>query len=476
MISVHKKTQFIVILVFTLMVIPLWASSVWTDLDNIHKTEPAGQLSLQMLANQYFTSPTLEEQSSRYQYVLPRFNWESNNDSGNQYTTDFRAVLPLSREGEAHFFFPEVFWGYRTSIDGPSISFGRRLFDWSMLDRSLGLGIWQPLFRWDHARPDEMGLTGLFLQTGKKGPIRITLLLSPIFLPDQQPDYQISDGNIVSGNRWFRPPITTVSVGKSFSELHYEVYEPEVKDVVWNEVYAINMQAGYETGPFFQASWADKPMNQFHLGIDTSQSLRTDLGNILEPRVYPVLVRHQIWTIEAGIKNNDYKFFVSYTGEKVGDSNTPDNWEQTPLTEGSYQGIGIEHRVPFSIFKDSTFQWVFAHREEDSAIHTVSSLDGPIDSSTQRIEIQDWGMLKWNTNKYLGDGQLLRSTIAFNYSLVDSGQWLSFDMNLQMGPKWSWYVSGDILGASDNVQVENESFISQYKNNDRLQGGFVYVF
>jgi hypothetical protein len=268
-----------------------------------------------------------------------------------------------------------------------------------------------------------------------------------------------------------------LEIGNTASSIVYEVEEPEVRDVVLNESYALKLEWRPEKlGPFFSGAWTHKPMNQFHLGIDISNSLRTDRGDELTPVIHPVLVKHDLLTFEAGFDQRDYKFFVSHTIEKIKNPGLPDSWEQTKLMDAEYQGLGIRHLADIPFARSSEILWMFARRKELGGRLSATRIEGNIEASTQRMAFREWAQLSWITDEPVLKGKRLKSEVSYRYSSSDQGQWLSMDSTLVWNKRWSFYVSADILGAKDNVDLRQESFISLYKNNDRIEGGMIYVF
>ena len=452
------------------------AQAAWVSAELPSPRTSAPRISVQLLQTQYATDASLETQSNTYQYVMPRLYAKAPLANIFQWKVDFNGVLPVSEAGESHYFFPDLYAGLDDQKRGLALYFGRKRQTWSELDNDLHLGLWEPLFRWDHARPVAMGLTGFHFESRQRI-FQIKAMLSPFYLPDQQPDFEIVDGEIVSGNRWFRRPIHSLEIGNSPSEVRYKVNEPEVKDVVMNESYALMGRIGKKTGPFFRASWAKKPMNQFHLGIDLEDSFRVDLDTF-EAEVNPIIVNHELLTVEAGYNTEAVRGYISFTQERFEDPNLPTRWEETDLNDSNYLGLGLKHRAPNPFVRNSALTWSYAKREKKNEDRNTR-IDGELDASTSRFPFESWLSLKWDFKKafkLFRKSRQWQNSITYSYSAKDDGDWIALNSTVNMTRDFQIYVSADMFGAGKNVSQDDRSFISIYRNNDRVQGGFVYAF
>ena len=475
----RKAVRFILLLNLVITSLPTYAAWVSTELEAPKTGSP--RISMQFLQSQYATDATLDTQSNSYQYVMPRLYAKSPEKQAFQFEMDFNGILPLSEAAESHYFFPDLYMGLKDQKRGLSVYFGRKRQQWSQLDDEMGLGLWQPLFRWDQARPLAMGLTGFHFESKHKL-LQFNAMVSPFFLPDQQSDFEIIDGQIVSGNRWFRQPLRYVKFGKSDSIINYDVLKPEIADVVLNESYAFSARLGKSTGGFIKASWANKPINQFHLGVNAKEILRLDQGQSLDISVEPFVVRHELRTVEAGYIERDFRSFISFTAEiiedpKLQDKDPSKSYEETELIDSNYLGMGIEHRAPLPYIPNSKFTWSFARRDKaDKQKDEATRIEGEWGASTQRLPFENWFSFKWDAIKPLAKKRSVQTSVIYSYSPSDDGDWLAFNTTLSWNEKWQWYVSGDIFGAGNIENELDRSFITIYRNNDRVQGGFVYVF
>jgi hypothetical protein len=437
-------------------------------------------LSLFLLNSEYLSPALTPEETNHSLSGLPRLFIDAQKPSGWSWLADFRSVLPLSRGGESHALLPEAFVERKQTGWAQGFGFGRKLDTWSRLDRQLGLGVWQPLFRWDHARPVEMGLTGLTYERALGPRFSIKGLISPLFLPDQQSDFENDNGAITSTNRWFRAPISSVSLGHSEGEILFNIVKPEVADVVLNPSFVgrLDYSEGQE-GFFGTVAVADKPANQLHVAYDKRDSVRLDLGdsNQIDVPVYPVVVRHRLLTVEAGLKQSAYELFLSHTTERMQVPSINPEWDQVPLNDSSYQGLSVRHPVTTQFSSlDLDLTWSYARRQLRPLARPPSRFEGDFGPQVQRLPFKELAAVQLDFKSELKKSREISGRVAFNYSPVDNGQWVAADMNFAFTRNWLWYLGLDILGAREGVTSEDASFAAIYRNNDRVQGGFTYVF
>ena len=156
---------------------------------------------------------------------------------------------------------PEVYVQPRKIAPGFSLTIGRQKRLWSRLDQEFNLGIWQPQLRWDYLQPMQQGLTGVFFDWSLSSALRFSFFTSPLFLPDQGPQFRLRDGHFASANRWFAPPQSRVQLFEntpyaSAAPLYFKLERPSEEDIVMHSSFGFSMY--YQaTGPFWsQVSYA----------------------------------------------------------------------------------------------------------------------------------------------------------------------------------------------------------------------------
>ncbi len=440
--------------------------------------QPAG-IGLTVSQTSYGGEPQIAEQGSGYLSATPTVNitnkWGLEEEFNQTIRFDGLAVLPMSQNADIGVAIPEVFYQVVPRPGLLSFSVGRKLERWSELDSYWNLGLWQPLVRWDAASPIEQGLTGLFFEIGNRRSMHAVFMVSGIFLPDQQPDFKEENGRLVSSNRWFRAPVSSVSLQVEAGDINYDVIIPDYRDVIRQNSYAATFVAGdMESGFFAKGSLTDKPANQFHLGIDTEKIL--SLRNIdFNADIYPIVVRHKLYSIETGYSWEYSRLLLSTNWEGYEKPNVKSTWQQTELIDSRYDGIIFKQDLsPLGINRSSIgLSYVRRGVSEGGAASTF--IKGDIEASTQRFAFEEMAGFQLNANVLRTYKYKIDTQFKYVYSIKDAGEWAQAGVQLQHGRNWTWGISGDIFGVPEGSSPSS-SFISKYRGNDRLSGSLTYVF
>ena len=388
----------------------------------------------------------------------------------------------LDDSREVHITVPEAYLGWNTSRSRFHVGFGRRLVDWSLIDREWQLGLWQPLFRWDTLRPDTQGLIGVFSRSQFEN-WEVVAYASPVFLPDQGPQFTLTDGNFQSGNRWFLPPQNQIEIFKNTSAVYYQLDKPRVEDVIFQTSWAMRLRRGSpENGFWFQLSTTSKPMNQLQLGLEGyhSLALTPTVGNTVAV-IHTEVVHHRINTLEAGQSWRDARLWFSASEEKPGDSEMPDEWDQSPLFNTRVYGAHVSHRLPFPGLPNSQVSWNYIKTEEQklrTEAQDDSLIGDGVKDSMQRFPLQQGVGFRWEAQLWNSLRRRLSWSAQYIYSFPDKANWFSAAVRWGFSPRWNWHVGVDVLGVEPGLDgvIEENSIYSKYHQNDRLVGGLTYVF
>lgn len=436
-------------------------------------------LSMSLHQTQYVSDPTYEFQSNQYSHFLLGFD-RQDRFLNNQfyYKADMNAVLPMNESSELHVYVPDLYAGRSFSFTNSrslEVSVGRKQHTWSYMDEVWGVGIWQPKLRWDYVTPLPMGLTGLFMDFGRPG-MNLTVFLSGLHLPDQHPPFTVDDGTIESSSRWFRAPISQVEVASGENDVFYEINNPSVSDVVFNPSIGFSFLGGsQEDGFWARASYANKPMNQFHVAIDTQDILKIAGDSVLKPSVNPLVIRHELTTLETGWTGDNNSFWMSQTLERFERPELPEGQEQTELIDGGYFSIGYSQRLHFLKMPQTRLNLGYLHRQDSLLTGQSLVIEGDIESSAQRLNFSKLYSVGLQTPFYPSRYEQLQASFTWTYSPIDRGEWVSADFIYQPDRRWSWQLGLDFFG-SPKQPGKDTSFITSYKNNDRLRGSLSYVF
>lgn len=182
----------------------------------------------------------------------------------------------------SYFNLKEIYFTNRISPSS-SLHIGRKLQSWSQADEKWNLGSYQPQFRWNPLDVDSQGLFGIFYEKNF-GTWTLNLFGTPVYIPDQGPNYEVKDGQFEASNPYFTPPPQNIIFQNIVLPIDYNIIKPEVSEVVAQEGFGLKLDYQSEA---FEANLAAayKPANQFafgYKGILVTSRVRVDI----QPKTY----------------------------------------------------------------------------------------------------------------------------------------------------------------------------------------------
>lgn len=349
--------------------------------------------------------------------------------------------------------------------------FGRRKSQWSRFDEEWHMGIWQPQVRWDYIHPSSQGLIGLFL-TEKGRDWRFELLLSPVFLPDQGPQFRVVDGRIQSANRWFWEPQLNAQISESDTPIHYTVHRPPEGDIVFNGGVATRVLLAREEdrGPWVQMAYAYKPLNQLHLGIDAKWK-----PAFIDAQIKPYVVRHHVVSLESGHKWIDGEFWLSFTGDFPNQIKLPEEWLESSLARSTFAGVHLAQDIKLPILGVGHAKASYLHRW-DNGLDADNSVDAEVESSLDRFPFRQVVSFEWLHNISSVANNRWDFGIKYIYSIPDKGSLASLKLQWVPSAHSDVFLAMDILSSESDTIGGSSGFISRYRSNDRVNLGYSYVF
>ncbi|MCB0362893.1 MAG: hypothetical protein KDD35_09225, partial [Bdellovibrionales bacterium] len=324
----------------------------------------APALSVQMLGNRYLTSDSIQGHEDVYSTIGLGYNLDSHRkDREIRFHVWVQQSLDPSQE--RHLTLPQAYVGWNNQSDSFHFGVGRKLENWSLLDEEWKMGLWQALFRWDPLKAEEQGLIGLFAHL-KQDQWELALFGSPVFFPDQGPQFALAGGVFRSGNRWFLPPQDKIEVFEKESPIYYKLVEPSLGEVVFHPSWALLLRHGkLDSGFWWQASYGHKPMNQLHLGVEGYRSLAlSDSFGSNFAVVHAGVLLHRVGTIESGHSWDDGRLWLSFSDEVPDQSELDPGWDQPPLMHNQIYGAHWRQRVALPHLPNSYFSWSYMQVEQ----------------------------------------------------------------------------------------------------------------
>ncbi len=349
---------------------------------------------------------------------------------------------------------------------------GRKRRPWSLSDEFFHIGLWQPMTRWDYFELRPQGLTGLFL--GHQGADWFSeFFVSPVFLPDQGPAFEINQGQFASSNRWFWAPQSSVGILKDQSKIFYILDKPS-----WDEVVFQFSAAGrwlWEPsrvhGFWGQVALADKPVNQFHLRVDGRLDLKDQEVKV---RVKPLIVRHTLATGEMGWRSMDQQISLAVHRDHPRVSKKGPLEIDSELVPSWFAVLMGSQRLGFLGAPRTTLDGGYLKRFRDDIVAN-SLVSSKVESSYGRFDFED--LLHVGMSQNVSVSRIREWVVALRWWIAPEqrGSWLSASSS------WKWtsdlhsQIKFDVLG-TELSRDDSAQFISRYRNNDRVMVGMTYVF
>ena len=347
---------------------------------------------------------------------------------------------------------------------------GRYLHSWSHLDNYWKMGIIQPLFRWDIPLREEQGLPGIFFRTPLARGIELTVFGSYLFVPSQDPGYELEDGRFSSSNPWFKKPVEMFQFSNEQADLNYTIHTPEFSDVVFRPYYGIQLGTPAEkSGWLLNVFYLSKPRNDFITPFSGQFNLTTFRGDIM---VHPVVARHNVYGLDFGWDFDRFKTIVSWLHESSVNYEVP--------ADSTYPVIPNQDLFSFSQRIDLTYSqnlWLSYIKgiRKSNRIEGVFA-DTQIDDFFYRNLFEDTFQLRWEWLFFESlDRHQLKTDLSFYQSFVADHTWISVDVHWSVYKYMDLSAHCDFFGGYGSVPLGGD-FISSYQNSDRCMVGGKYAF
>lgn len=354
-----------------------------------------------------------------------------------------------------------------------NLTFGRKLQDWSDLDRFWNLGMFESKLYTDTLRLESQGLTGAFFhQEGEVG--KVLLFLTPISIPNQGPEIKEENGSIKVDNRWYQTPTNEFSFQNNQNKIDYEI---DIKDrLALANHSAASAQLGLGTrqsGFWSTASYARKPINDLILA--RQNYLRTDSATV-SATVRPEVAYHEIFGANAGYAAESWNVSIAYLADAP-ETKLPDqDWlVQKPLpffAYGAHLGLDLntwfqDGRVAIDYMK--IYGGGIVDVDSKGVPDDITFLDQRF-TFTHPIRFQLQSRLLTFGRKYL------KGAASYLYEMDQKGSLVKVELAFHQSEKLIWNLGADALGVENGVSDSSTGFLNRFKANDRAYGGATYVF
>lgn len=438
----------------------------------IQNREPVLEGSLKFTGSHFMTEQRTSFESENYGYIGAHLDYRDH--SGNfDWASDLIFEGSVNEGEELYYGAPELFVRLTEDDNHVEVTIGRQKRSWSQLDQRFNLGVWQPQLRWDYLNPVQQGLTGAFFDMDVN-PLHVTLFASPIFLPDQGPQFRLKDGRFESPSRWFWQPQTRLRLGEDSSNLFYELETPPVDKLVMNSSLGGMMEVD-PVGPLHvQLAYAFKPMNQFFIGIECTGCVDpvTSDGTA---KIHPLVVNHHVLTAESSWITEDDRLIFSWTVDRPVDPKIPNDWwAGTELRPIYIPGVIYERKLAL-FSKPITLGVDYFQEIKGGSPVGGGELSHSVESSSDRYSFDDLFSVSGSVRLLSTLRTSLNWSVRYSYSFKERGSWLNSRLSYRKENLES-FVAFDVLGSETDPLSPDAGLFSRYRSNDRVYGGFGFVF
>jgi len=176
--------------------------------------------------------------------------------------------------------------------------YGRQILDWAPNEKFWSLGILNPNRGFSHLEDEQEGLTGFYVDR-KVRMLRISLFASYLYVPQLNPGYQIKDGKVISQTEWSNPVPGQVSWQNTTIPIQYELENPKVSEILFQESYGARVGLDWDNG-MFSAYGVYKPESQAR--INATGYYEQEINEQASVRAKP-FINHQ-WLLGGQLTHN----------------------------------------------------------------------------------------------------------------------------------------------------------------------------
>lgn len=427
---------------------------------------PQGRISLSQAS---FVSPDYQLTDKKdFQFISAGLDTMSGLQSENEIDSTLhgqvRGMMAPGAQVLNYIDISQLFWKQQI------FSVGRKKVRWSQIDETFGLGLYQPLFKWNVLQPESQGLSGLFMHiedTRSGVPWGLTLFGSPLYIPNQGAGYEIKDGKFENTNPYFSAPPQTAEVNGQSAQFQYILQKPEMNEVIYQQSFAGQVYAGdRKRGVFAQGAFAQKPMNELTLGF---QGVLIPNKKI-ETQIAPKVVHHNIISGEARYSLSNVSFGVA------GATETPQN----PKFESAWTYPKYSQAALISPFLDVKLFGVEFNFATLSVTGGETSFVGPQSDEAASVLIPHFPFRNAASIQAKYQYRLKRhENLGFStrYLRGEKGEFdlLTGTVAYQWQERWAAQLVSQMV-AVQPVSAENKTIYHSYADNDLVAIGVSYVF
>jgi hypothetical protein len=374
-----------------------------------------------------------------------------------------------------YFALPQAYIGFKGSSDS-SLTIGRKYENLSFADSFFNFGLMQSHSTQDNIEFIEGGLTGFsgHLTSGNMG---VMASFNPIFIPNQGPQINAENGQIISSSRWAQQPPSKFKFGNQYQNINYAINDYKITDIISNGGYMLNAYLGgtNKLRPVVVVSYGKKPINEVALSRDT-------YGNIADFEGYvfltPKVLRHEVQSADLNLDFENIKTTISYLADAPENSVAKDlevMQQLSPLSILSfYTSIDLKGALgkKFEAYAATAIIDGGEIKDVDS-----QGKDSIFTVTNSRSQFKRPIKLGLKSDMFYIYNSALEADVNMTYDQQLKGSLLSAKLKYEAIKNIQISVGADIIGVENELPADEQgNFLDQNKANDRFYGGIKYVF
>lgn len=398
-----------------------------------------------------------------------RYQSTDGSTDGRSFYKAFDLTTRLNNEDQFMFSVREALWEKR--FDNSRIALGRTSLDWSNADEEWSLGRINNRVNFDYFEPGQEGLVGLFYDHNFESGFKVKVFASMIYIPELNPGQTLNkaNGTVECNNPWCSEPAreTEVSDGNTVP-IFYNVNMPDIAETVLK--YSAGINVGYEFKIVeskdknvtldVSAYALKKPENSPSLSAEVvyendNQRVFVDIT----PKFY----YHDIVGSDIHLNLEEMGIQVYGSAISITPNGTPEGGEDF------FDYTGIRQRKIREDYLSSGAKYIKnGLKVQAGYIARVSEFDKKDDVLVQYP--------RWNQAIHLAfDKQLTRKfnvSLDYKYDMLTEDRLTLIKTNYRFAKSVVASLGVNIIGTSS----DQESFWSEYENNDAVYSSLRYTF
>jgi hypothetical protein len=418
-----------------------------------------------LLQSESFLSPEFEATNhSQYQFV--GFNLRNSLDS-EKVILDSEAIMAVGTPVLNYIKFREAAILMPNSPT-QTLIIGRKKILWSEMDESWSLGTIEPAFKWNPLDRESHGLTGLFWVSQEPW-LQFTAFVSPVFLPDQGPNFQINhDGHFAKINPWFQMPPKTFQPfpgSDASSDIQYKINKPPESEIIAQTSLGGSIEGTVAENFTWRSSYFYKPMNQLALAYDGIYNTGTNTGEV---EILPQVGYHRVTAADLIYNQENYRFGISYMKDQ------PDPLKFDPEWTAPIFSTAFMYSTFFQFnFKKQMFKIEYLTMDGGKVVEQGEFANPDRAAISSRYPFREAVKGRYDFELPFQHLQKLKMNFTWTHSEKNEFDLIQLRAQYFLSRTWKTYADMELVKAKP-LTAENSNEISPNANNDRFMLGMSY--